>query len=265
VVFVGTVGEEELGNLRGVKALFRDMTDIDGFVALDGVGLGRIVNHATGSHRYSVEFKGSGGHSFGAFGLPSAIHAMGRAIAKIGDLKPPEEPKTTFTVGTVKGGTSVNAIAGDAAMGLDIRSNGQEALLAFEGKIMAAIKEAVAEENRRWSATTPITYEVKLVGDRPAGITAAGSRIVQAAHVALRQVGVTKPMLAASSTDSNVPMSLGIPAVTLSSAGIGGGSHSLGEWYTPSNNWLGPQNVVLTLLALAGIEGVTEPLLDKRR
>ena len=265
VVFVATVGEEELGDLRGVKALFRDMKDIDGFISLDGVGLGRIVNHATGSHRYFVEFKGPGGHSFGAFGLPSAIHAMGRAIAKIGDLKPPAEPKTTFTVGTVKGGTSVNAIAGDATMALDIRSNGQEALLAFEQQIMAAIKEAVEEENRRWNAKTPITFEVKLVGDRPAGTTPVDSRIVQVARLALQQVGVKNPFVAASSTDSNLPMSLGIPAVTLSSAGVGGGSHSSGEWYTPSNNWLGPQNVVLTLLGLAGVEGVTEPLLGKRK
>src|SRR6185369_12522407 len=148
IVFVGNVGEEGLGNLRGVKALFRDDKTIDGFISIDGAEPDRITYLATGSHRYRIKFKGPGGHSFGAFGLPSAIHAMGRAIAKIGDLKPPEEPKTTFTVGTVKGGTSVNAIAGDAAMALDIRSNGQEALLDFERKIMAVIKEAVEDENR---------------------------------------------------------------------------------------------------------------------
>ena len=264
VIFVGTVGEEELGDLRGVKALFRDMKDIDGFISLDGVGLGRIVNHATGSHRYFAEFKGPGGHSFSAFGLPSAIHAMGRAIAKMGDLVPPTNPKTTFTVGTVKGGTSVNAIAGDATMAIDIRSNGQEALLAFEKQIMTAIKDAVDEENKRWNAKTPISVELKLVGNRPAGITAMDSNIVQVARVALRQVGVERVSITASSTDSNWPMSLGIPAITLSSAGIGGGAHSLNEWYTPVNNWLGPQNVLLTILGLAGFEGVTEPLLPKR-
>lgn len=264
VIFAGTVGEEELGDLRGVKALFRDIKDIDGFISLDGVGLGRIVNHATGSHRYFVDFKGPGGHSFSAFGLPSAIHAMGRAIAKIGDLKPPENPKTTFTVGTVKGGTSVNAIAGDATMAIDIRSNGQGALLAFEEKIMAAIREAVDDENKRWNAKTPITVELKLVGDRPAGTTPADSRIVQAARIALRHVGVDRVSIMASSTDSNLPMSIGIPSVTLSSAGVGGGSHSRNEWYTPSNNWLGPQNVLLITLGLAGLESVTEPLLPKR-
>ncbi len=264
VIFVGTVGEEELGDLRGVKALFRDMKDIDGFISLDGVGMGRIVRHATGSHRYFVNFKGPGGHSFGAFGLPSAIHAMGRAIAKMGDLRPPTDPKTTFTVGTVKGGTSVNAIAGDATMAIDIRSNGQPALLAFEAQILTVIKEAVDEENRRWEAKTPITYELKLVGDRPAGMTAVDAPIVQAAQAALRRVGIERISLAASSTDSNLPMSLGIPAVTLSSAGIGGGSHSLNEWYTPVNNWLGPQNVLLTTLALVGLDGVTQPLLQLR-
>ena len=111
IMFVGTVGEEELGNLRGVKALFRDNKDIDGFISIDGLGVSRIVNQATGSHRYEMTFKGPGGHCFQEFGLPSAIHAMGRAIAKISELQPPAEPKTTFTVGTVGGGTSVNAIA----------------------------------------------------------------------------------------------------------------------------------------------------------
>lgn len=265
VIFVGTVGEEELGDLRGVKALFRDMRDIDGFISLDGVGMGRIVRHATGSHRYFINFKGPGGHSFAAFGLPSAIHAMGRAIAKMGDLRPPSDPKTTFTVGTVKGGTSVNAIAGDATMAIDIRSNGQQALLAFEAQILAVIKEAVDEENRRWDAKSPITHEVKLVGDRPAGITAVDAPIVVAAQAALRAVGVEKIALAASSTDSNLPMSLGIPAVTLSSAGAGSGSHSLNEWYTPVNNWLGPQNVLLTALALVGLDGVTQPLLQPHK
>src|ERR1043166_2266954 len=116
LLVVGTVGEEELGNLRGVKALFRDHKDIDGFISIDGLGITRVVNQATGSHRYEFIFKGPGGHSFQEFGLPSAIHAMGRAIAKISELQPPSDPKTTFTVGTVSGGTSVNAIAAEARL-----------------------------------------------------------------------------------------------------------------------------------------------------
>lgn len=263
IIFVGTVGEEELGDLRGVKALFRDDKDIDGFISLDGVGLGRIVNQATGSHRFLVTFKGPGGHSFAAFGLPSAIHAMGRAIARIGDLEPPAQPKTTFTVGTVKGGTSVNAIAGDATMGIDIRSNGPDELVKFEEKIMAAIHAAVGEENKRWNSKH-MTVEIKQVGDRPAGTTPADSRMTQAARAALKAVGADVRAVTAASTDSNLPISLGIPAVTLSSSGAGGGSHSLGEWYTPINNWVGAQNILMMALSLVGVEGVSTPLLAKR-
>jgi tripeptide aminopeptidase len=264
IVFVGTVGEEELGDLRGMKALFRDHKDIDGFISLDGVGLGRIVNAATGSHRFMVSFKGPGGHSFSAFGLPSAIHAMGRAVAKIGDLVPPTNPKTTFTVGTVKGGTSVNAISGDATIGIDVRSNSQAELVKFVEKVMAAIHEAVADENKRWNAKTPITVEIKQVGDRPAGSIPVDAKIVQAARAAMKAIGAETRSMEASSTDSNLPISLGVPAVTLSSSGQAGGSHSLGEWYAPVNNTLGVQNILLLSLGLVGVEGVAEPVLEKR-
>ncbi|MBY0269441.1 MAG: M20/M25/M40 family metallo-hydrolase [Burkholderiales bacterium] len=258
IIFVGTVGEEELGDLRGVKALFRDIKDIDGFISLDGVGLGRIVHHATGSHRYLATFKGPGGHSFSAFGLPSAIHAMGRAVAKIGDLVPPAEPKTTFTVGTVAGGTSVNAIAATSTIGIDIRSNGNAALLEFEKKVLAALQDAVNEENARWKSDK-ISVEIKQVGDRPAGVTPIDTPIIQAARAAMPRVGAQVRSITASSTDSNLPMSLGIPAITLSSSGTGGGSHSPGEWYSPVNNHVGAQNVFLLTLALTGMEGVTAP------
>ena len=152
ILFVGTVGEEELGNLRGVKALFRDHKDIDGFISIDGLGITRVVNQATGSHRYEFIFKGPGGHSFQEFGLPSAIHAMGRAIAKISELQTPSDPKTTFTVGTVSGGTSVNAIAAEARMAVDMRSNSTEELLKLEARLLDLVKEAVADENARWKS-----------------------------------------------------------------------------------------------------------------
>ncbi|MCE3000440.1 MAG: M20/M25/M40 family metallo-hydrolase [Betaproteobacteria bacterium] len=266
VIFVGTVGEEELGDLRGVKALFREMKDIDGFISLDGVGLGRIVNQATGSHRYLATFSGQGGHSFSAFGLPSAIHAMGRAVAKIGDLVTPDDPKTTFTVGTVSGGTSVNAIAADSTIGIDIRSNSNAALLEFENKLPAALEEAANEENARWKASVGnlIRVEIKQVGNRPAGMTPLDSPIVAAARASLPRVGARLRSIIASSTDSNTPMSLGIPAITLSSSGTGGGSHSPGEWYSPINNHLGAQNIFLVTVALTGLDGVTTPLLPKR-
>ena len=128
IMFAGNVGEEGRGDLRGIKAIFRDHPFIDGFISIDGVRLGRITNGGTGSRRFEFQFKGPGGHSFGAFGLASAIHAMGRAIAKIGDLETPSSPKTTFTVGTVAGGTSVNSIAADAVFAIDMRSNDREQL-----------------------------------------------------------------------------------------------------------------------------------------
>ena len=263
ITFVANVGEEGLGDLRGVKALFRDDKTIDGFISIDGAEPDRITYLATGSHRYRIKFKGPGGHSFGAFGLPSAIHAMGRAIAKIGDLQTPKKPKTTFTVGTVQGGTSVNAIAGDAEMEVDMRSDDNAPLLEIEAKILKAVKDAVAEENARW-ASDKIGVEIKLVGDRPAGIQPLETPTVQAAFLATGALGMKPRAEGASSTDSNLPISLGIPAVTLGRGGKGGANHSLGEWWDPTDAYLGPQRHFLTLLTLVGIEGVAKPLLPKR-
>ena len=261
VIFVGTVGEEELGNLRGVKALFRDHKDIDGFISVDGLDIGRIVNQGTGSHRYEMIFKGPGGHSFAEFGRPSAVHAMGRAIAKIAEVQTPAEPKTTFTVGTVRGGTSVNAIAAEARLTLDMRSNSTEELLKVEERILGLVKEAVAEENRRWKAET-MSVEIKLIGDRPAGRVPEDSPIVQTSRRAITAVARgPKITMFGSSTDSNIAMSLGIPAVTLAGGGEGGNWHSLTEWYKPTDAYFGPQNVLLTLLTLVGVDGVSQPTL----
>ena len=263
IVFVGNVGEEGLGDLRGVKALFRDHKDIDGFISIDGNKTERITYLATGSHRYRVTFKGPGGHSFGAFGLPSAIHAMGRAIAKIGDLKTPAIPKTTFTVGTVTGGTSVNAIAGEAAMEVDLRSDDMAPLLAIEHDILSAIKSAVTEENARWDSDK-ISADIKLVGDRPAGVQSIDSPIVCAAFLSLNALGLKGAAHTGSSTDSNLPISLGIPAATLGHGGDSGGTHSLQEWWEPKNGYQGPQKTFLTILGLVGIDGVSQPMLPKR-
>jgi tripeptide aminopeptidase len=264
VMFVGTVGEEELGNLRGVKALFRDHTDIDGFISIDGLSITRVVNQATGSHRYEMIFKGPGGHSFVEFGLPSAIHAMGRAIAKIAELQTPSDPKTTFTVGTVSGGTSVNAIAGEARMAVDMRSNSTEELLKLEARLLDLVKQAVAEENARWKSDK-LSVEIKLIGDRPAGIVALDSPIVQAIQGAVTLITHGRRVIfAGSSTDSNLAMSLGIPAVTIGGGGEGGNWHSLNEWYRPVDAWQGPQNALLTILVLTGLDGVTKPTLAVR-
>jgi tripeptide aminopeptidase len=264
IMFVGTVGEEELGNLRGVKALFRDHGDIDGFISVDGLGITRVVNQATGSHRYEMIFRGPGGHSFQEFGLPSAIHAMGRAVAKIAELQTPADPKTTFTVGTVVGGTSVNAIASEARMAVDMRSDSTEELLKLEARLLDLVKQAVTEENARWK-TDKMTVEIKLIGDRPAGIVAMDSPIVQATQRAVSVITrAPRVTFAGSSTDSNLAMSLGIPAVTIGGGGEGGNWHSRNEWYKPVDAWFGPQNALLTILTLTGLDGVTKPALAVR-
>lgn len=265
IVFVGTVGEEELGDLRGVKALFRDNKGIDGFISLDGLDIGRIVNDATGSRRFRIIYTGPGGHSFSAFGLPSATHALGRAIAKISEVRTVDNPKTTYTVGTLKGGTSVNAIAAEAELGLDMRSNSAVELKKLEDRIMALAREAADDENKRWDKKDVIKVEFKLVGDRPAGAGQIDSPMVNAARRAVTTVGGEVKSIAASSTDSNLPISLGIPAVTLGSGGVGGGSHGPGEWFSPINAWLGPQSTLLTVLSLVGVDGVTQPLLARRQ
>ncbi|MBR1218796.1 M20/M25/M40 family metallo-hydrolase [Bradyrhizobium sp. U87765 SZCCT0131] len=264
ILFVATVGEEELGNLRGVKALFRDHKDIDGFISIDGLGISRVVNQGTGSHRYEMIFSGPGGHSFQEFGLPSATHALGRAVARIAELRTPADPKTTFTVGTVAGGTSVNAIAAEARMTVDMRSNATEELLKLEATLLGLVKEAVAEENARWNSDK-LVVEIKLIGDRPAGAVAEDSPIVQASQRAVMTLTrAPRVTFAGSSTDSNLAMSLGIPAVTIGGGGEGGNWHSRNEWYRPVDAWLGPQHALLTALVLTGLDGVTQPLLRTR-
>lgn len=263
LVFVGNVGEEELGNLRGMKAIFHDHLDIDGMVGLEPAADGNVLVLGTASHRYEVNFKGPGGHSYAAFGqVPSAIHGMGRAIAKIADIKTPSFPKTTFTVGLVSGGTSVNTIAPDARMAVDIRSDDMTALLDTEKKVIASIDEAVAEENKRWNVST-LSATTKLIGDRPGGRTGSDSVIVEAAVRANSAFG-HKTLLSGASTDANVPMSLGIPAIIIGSGGKTGGFHALSEWIDVTDGWKGAQNALVTVLGLVGVQGVSEPLLPKR-
>jgi tripeptide aminopeptidase len=263
IMFAANVGEEGRGDLRGIKAIFRDHPEIDGFVSIDGVRLRRITTGGTGSRRFEFQFSGPGGHSFGAFGLASAIHAMGRTINKIADFETPSFPKTTFTVGTVTGGTSVNSIAADAVFALDMRSNDREQLTLLEKRAKAAAEEAVAEENARWD-NGEITVDFVLIGDRPAGRTATEDSLVQAAALAFDKVGIELQQLGISSTDSNVPMSLGIPAITIAGGGNGGGAHSPDEWFTPTNSHEGPQTSFLIVLAMVGIQGVDTGLLEQQ-
>ncbi|HBW84398.1 MAG TPA: peptidase M20 [Gammaproteobacteria bacterium] len=260
IIFSGNVGEEGRGDLRGVKALFRDLEGVDGFISVDGVRLSRITAGGTGSRRFEFIFSGPGGHSFGAFGLPSAIHAMGRAIAYIAELQTPQFPRTTFTVGTVTGGTSVNSIAADAKFAIDMRSNNSGSLAIFEQQAKQAALTAVLEENSRWGSDA-ISVEFELIGDRPVGSTSPESPIVQVAAGAYAKLDVDIGGITISSTDSNVPMALGIPAITISGGGDGGGAHSPAEWFKPVDSHLGPQAVLINILTLVGVLGVSDPVL----
>jgi tripeptide aminopeptidase len=250
ITFVGTVGEEGLGDLRGVKFLFRDglKGQIDRFVSVDGTGLG-ITHTAVGSLRYRVTFKGPGGHSYGAFGMVNPIHALGRAMARIADFEVPRDPKTTFNVGRIGGGTSVNAIPFEAWAEVDMRSADPAALKALDAKFHKAIDDAVADENARWGSKQ-LTVEKALVGDRPAGGTPPESPIVLAAVSATKALGLMTT-LDEGSTDSNIPMTMGIPAITIDGGGRGSGAHALNEAFDSTNSWQGTQRALLIALALA--------------
>src|ERR1700688_1534523 len=191
IMFVADTGEEGLGDLRGTKNLFADSLkgQIDKFISVDGTGLS-IVNIGVGSYRYRVTFKGPGGHSFGAFGMANPIQAMGRAIAKIDAFEVPANPKTTFNVGRVGGGTSVNAIPFEGWMEVDMRSSDKDSLEAVHTKVEAAIKEAVEEENQRWGNRGPVSAAAELVGGRPAGQTPQDSAIVTTALAGSRAMQI---------------------------------------------------------------------------
>lgn len=251
ITFVGTVGEEGLGDLRGVKALFGETLkgQVDSFVSIDGMGLG-ITHVAVGSVRYRVTFSGPGGHSYGAFGIANPAHALGRAIAALSEIRPPVEPKTTFSVGRVGGGTSVNAIASEAWMEVDMRSADPTALRSLDMRFHQAVDQAVAAENARWDQRGRISATKVLVGSRPAGSVPASAPIVQAAISATRALGRT-PELSEGSTDANLPISLNIPAITIDAGGTGTGSHTLKETFDSTESWLGTQRALLVAIALA--------------
>jgi acetylornithine deacetylase/succinyl-diaminopimelate desuccinylase-like protein len=251
ITFVGTVGEEGLGDLRGVKHLFNQELKgrIDTFVSVDGAGFG-ITHTAVGSRRYRVTFKGPGGHSYGAFGLANPIHALGRAIAKIAELQVPTEPKTTFNVGRIEGGTSVNSIAYEAWMEVDLRSSDRAALTALDAGFHRSVDEALAEENDRWQNRGRLTVDKKLVGDRPGGQVGSDGPTIVAALSVSRALGL-KATLDEGSTDSNVAISLGVPAVTIDGGGSSTGTHSLGEEFDSTDSWQGTARALLLALALA--------------
>jgi acetylornithine deacetylase/succinyl-diaminopimelate desuccinylase-like protein len=220
LILVANVGEEGLGNLRGVRAAVdRFESELGGVIAIEGHNLGRVTHMAVGSHRIRVTVDGPGGHSWGAFGQPSAIHALGRIIAAISDLDVPAEPKTTYNVGVIEGGVSVNTIAPRASAIVDMRSVDKAEL----DNLVKQVETIVSAEN-----TNDVQTAIEVLGERPAGKTPIDARIVQTAINVLRTIGF-EAELNASSTDANIPISRGIPAICIGLT-HGEGAHRVEEW-----------------------------------
>jgi len=256
ILFVGTVGEEGEGNLRGVRYLLtrgRWASKVDAFLSFDGPGVDRITNRALGSRRYRVEITGPGGHSWGDFGLPNPVHALGRAVSKLAGYPLPREPRTTFSVGRFEGGASVNAIPEKAAMDVDLRSGADAELRRLDSFFRRAVKQAADEENAIRRPGDPLLeVKVDLIGERPSGETPFDSPLVELAVEATKMLGV-EPRLDQSSTDSNLPISLGIPAITLGAGGTSGASHTLAEWFDPTDRDLGLKRALLVILGIVGL------------
>ena len=259
ILFVGTVGEEGEGNLRGVRYLLtlgRWASKVDAFLSFDGPGVDRITNRALGSRRYRVEISGPGGHSWGDFGLPNPVHALGRAVSKLAGYPLPREPRTTFNVGRIDGGSSINAIPEKATMDVDLRSGADAELRRLDSFFRRAVKQAADEENASRRPGDPLLeLKVDLIGERPSGETPSDSPLVELAVEATKFVGI-EPRLDQSSTDSNLPISLGIPAITLGAGGTSGSSHTLAEWYDPTDRDLGLKRALLVVLGVVGIASI---------
>ena len=264
LMFTGTCGEEGNGDLFGVKGLVRDTPNIAAFIGFEPLPLGAISTQNTASIRYEVRYSAPGGHSFAAFGnVPSAIHAAGRAVAAISDLKTPADPRTTFTVGILTGGRSVNTIAPDARMEIDMRSNGMAELRAVERQVLEMVQKAADDENKRWGVDT-LKVATKKIGERPGGMTPSDSPLVQASLAAIRATGNKELAIVGVSTNAGVPLAAGIPTAIIAPGGQMYGFHALSEAIDPKGTWQGAQTALLTILATVGVDGLTEPLVPAR-
>lgn len=258
VLFIGTVGEEGLGDLRGVKHLFREGGPrIDSFIAVDGGSESSITAQALGSRRYRVTFEGPGGHSWGAFGTGNPVHALGRAIRifdEAADAFTSSGPRTSYNVGRIGGGTSVNSVPFEAWFEVDMRSESQQSLGRIDSIFLASVQQALQEQNALIRENDPLTVDVQLVGDRPSGETAEDAPLLQRAIAVTRHFG-DEPRIGRSSTDSNVPIAAGIPAVTIGRGGAGGNSHAPDEWWMNDDGAEAIRRALLILVAEAGTTG----------
>ncbi|HMC31770.1 MAG TPA: M20/M25/M40 family metallo-hydrolase [Candidatus Angelobacter sp.] len=256
IVFIGNVGEEGEGNLRGMRHLFslsRWRDAIRSLLVIDGAGTDTYVNQALGSRRFEISFHGPGGHSWSDFGVPNPIVLLSRALARFSDVHIPESPRTTFNIGVVSGGTSVNSIPESATARVDLRSASMEELQKLEDRLRECVAEAWNEAPLSYRAGEPkITLAIESIGDRPAADLPTDSRTLQIVRAVDKHLRIESfPRLA--STDANVPLSLGIEATTIGAGGDGGGAHTLREWFDCSHRDLGLKRILLVLLALTGV------------
>ncbi len=259
ILFIGNVGEEGAGDLRGSRYLFnvgKYKGQIRAFFSMDGNDPARVTDQGVGSKRYHVMFRGPGGHSYGSFGMVNPMAAMSRTVVDLYAITPPTTPKTTFAASVTGGGTSVNAIPGEVFMEFDMRSESATALADLDAQFQDVLVRATAAENAaRSTRFGKVSFEAKVIGERPAGRTPRDADIVQTTAAAVSALGFT-PSYEASSTDSNVPMSLGIPAVTIGSGGQGGRAHALDEWIDvdKARSVRGMSVGLAALLAVAGVD-----------
>lgn len=259
LLIIGNVGEEGLGDLRGMKHLFRkNGPQIDAFISVDGTNDKNITHRALGSHRYRVTYEGPGGHSWGAFGLANPHHALGRAISLFVDAADEytsnEGPRTSYNIGRISGGTSVNSIPFKSWMEVDMRSVSPERLEEIDQLLQQSVQQALESQNNIRRDGPEATVDVEMIGMRPSGETNVEEPIVQHSIAATDYFG-NDHTLSISSTDSNIPISLGIPAITISGGGEGGSAHSLDEWYLNREGYKGIQRIFLIVAAQAKLEG----------
>jgi len=259
-VFIGNVGEEGEGDLRGMRHVFQTPRWRDAIaysVIIDGAGSDTVVAEALGSRRFEVVARGPGGHSWSDFGAPNPIIALARAIQSLSETPVPSSPKTTFNVGVIRGGTSVNSIPESASMRVDLRSTSMAEIDRLERALRIALDHAVDAENQPALARNPrrtqiVQCEVVEIGNRPAGELAADARILKVVRAVDAQIGNTAQVQRAS-TDANVPLSLGREAIAIGGGGTGGGAHTLQEWFDCNGRELGLRRILLTMLALSAV------------